>query len=89
MRTEIETDTHVAIGPLADTYGHGPLTIIGDIYACLDCGYVAADNRLFAHTECDREQNPINQSWREYLDAEGPLDNALPTRDPDKDWPVE
>lgn len=71
-------------------YGHGPVTVISKekpLYVCLDCGYVAHDNRLFAHEECERKDNPIGQTWREYLDL-NEHDGVLPEPDADEAWPI-
>lgn len=80
MKQEIEIDTHKAVGPATEMYGHGPVAIIQDkevrdhdtdegttLFVCLDCGYAAADDRMLAHEDCDREDNPITKTWREYL----------------------
>jgi hypothetical protein len=69
MNTEIPVDTHHRVGPLVDRGGHGPVTcIVPHLWVCLDCGYTAADDRRFSHVDCDRAENPINQTWRERLD---------------------
>lgn len=74
----IETRERYGIGPYPDMYGHGPVLVFtppgergAALFACLDCGYVAADNRLFLHTDCGREHNPINQTMRELVEKEG------------------
>ncbi len=99
MKQEIEVDKHKRVGPYPDMYGHGPVAVIQDpeladqsndegmtLFVCLDCGYTAHDNRLFAHEECDPEKNGMNTTWREWF-AE---DNArnLPEAD-DEEWPIE
>jgi hypothetical protein len=74
----IEGDRHIAVGPNPDLYGHGPATVIGrhddaddtPIWICLDCGYTAGDPRLFAHVECDPDENPLS-AWRERIDNDG------------------
>ena len=47
--------------------GHGP-DITESLWTCLDCGYTSDDRRLFLHKECDRENNRVNQTMREYLE---------------------
>jgi len=103
MNVEIETDTHNGVGPLAEMYGHGPVTVIREkqehpqrtaaartrVFICLDCGFTAADNRLFAHEACNRENNDINQTWREYLNEEDSGGHNLPVPDDDAEWPIE
>jgi hypothetical protein len=89
MEYSIPVDEHAAVGPLVDKYGHGPVTSIDFYYdsdsdretlrVCLDCGYVHADIRMFAHVNCDRMNNPINNTWRERLE-EYPLPEALDER---------
>lgn len=86
---------HMGVGPVGPMYGHGPVTYIGDfraetddeevLYACLDCGYVTADNRELAHTECDREQNHVNATYREKL----PVEDGFPDPENPEDWPIE
>ena len=81
MELTIEADRYAAVGPVTDMYSHGPVTVMtfGDgsreteefMAVCLDCGYVASDARKLFHVECDRADNPINQTWRERLDDEG------------------
>jgi hypothetical protein len=69
MDYEIPVNTHHRVGPTVDEYGHGPVTcIVPHLWVCLDCGFTAHDNRAFAGADCDREENEINQSWRERLD---------------------
>lgn len=99
--TDIEAGEYHAVGPIADVYGHGPVTIIqeeevkdhateaGDtLFVCLDCGYTDEDYRLFAHQKCDRLYNNITTTWREYIRDEK-FDGPLPTPDPDEEWPHE
>lgn len=96
--TEIATRTRNAVGPIAQMYGHGPVTVIREnwvdpdqneqtVFICLDCGYTATDNRLFAHEECNRDLNPITQTWRELLEEED--HDTFPEPDPDSEWPIE
>lgn len=80
MRTPIPTAERLAVGPVTDVGGHGPVTIIHEmsgmsdtvppLYICLDCGFTTGERRQFQHTDCDRSLNPIEQTWREYLDDE-------------------
>jgi len=78
----LPVDRYLAVGPFSGVYGHGPVTLLGrsteqaELKVCLDCGYATADMRRLAHIECDRSNNPISQSWREYLD-----DEEFPTED--------
>lgn len=91
MKVELEVDTRHAVGPLTEMYGHGPVTIIGEddpVFVCFDCGYTTHDNRLFAHKECDREKNPITQTWRERLEAVGAAD-LFPEPDTDGELPAD
>jgi hypothetical protein len=98
--TDIETDTHHAVGPMEDMYGHGPVTAIQEaavrdhdtdegttLFVCLDCGYVVTDNRLLAHEACDREANSINTTWREKLESAGL--GELPVASNEDQFPVE
>lgn len=79
---EVPVNEHHGVGPHIDVYDHGPVTIITDggddpepeAALCLDCGYVVNDIRLLLHADCDRENNPINSTWREALD-----DDVFPT----------
>jgi len=69
MEYEIPVNTHHPVGPVVDMYGHGPVTCIGShIWACLDCGYTTHDKRVLLEVDCEREENVINQTWRERLD---------------------
>lgn len=47
--------------------GHGP-DITESLWVCLDCGFTSDDPRMFAHRDCGREYNRINQTMREYLE---------------------
>lgn len=75
----VEVAKHKSVGPAPDQFGHGPVTIINlahedddpPLWVCLDCGYVTVDNREFAHEWCERDDNPINTTWRELLDDDG------------------
>lgn len=58
-----------------------------ELFICLDCGYTVADNRLLAHVECDRTENPIPKTWRELLDQQG--GPSLPEPADDESWPIE
>lgn len=86
MKQNIETDVHYGVGPYVDMYGHGPVTVfnrpetrpetgetrqVAQFFVCLDCGYVAPDNRLFLHEECDPDDNPITKSWRRHIEEDG------------------
>jgi hypothetical protein len=69
---DVGVDRHYGVGPYTDVYDHGPVTVFVDdpedghlFAACLDCGYVADDIRRFAHEDCSRDANRINQTWRE------------------------
>lgn len=69
MEYELPVATHHSVGPTPRLYGHGPVTDIGGhVRVCLDCGYTAHDVRLFAHEECDRDENPVHTTWRERLE---------------------
>lgn len=82
MKFELEIDAHNGVGPYSDLYGHDPVTVIqqyddgeeplherfaGAVFVCFDCGYTANDPRLFMHEDCDRDENQINQTWREAI----------------------
>lgn len=81
MERTIEIDKRYAVGPLADIGDHGPVTTMADyddegdvrinLLVCLDCGWISDDNRTFHHTDCDRDEHRINQTWRERLDEDG------------------
>lgn len=78
MNVEIATDEHKAVGPYTDVFGHGPVTVIApdgrsghELVVCLDCGYTADDLRMFSFEECNREDNPINMTWRERIEKRG------------------
>lgn len=72
----IEPGGHYAVGPLIHIGGHGPVTMLArrgssgemvtDLLVCLDCGYVDSNQNEFHYVECDRRENPINQTWREF-----------------------
>lgn len=74
----IETDRHIGVGPQIDVYDHGPVTVIGQhdgpddcpLWICLDCGYTAADVRLFPHADCEPEKNPLSP-WRSKIESDG------------------
>lgn len=84
MQANIEADEHHPIGPTGEQFGHGPVIVFGDeLFACLDCGYVADDNRLLAHEECNREDNPITETLRERYESDG-VEAAIPVADTDK-----
>lgn len=102
MKIEIEPGQRIGIGPYSDVYGHGPVTVIepeldagegstdaenGSCLVCLDCGYIHTDIRMFAHTACGREHNPINQTWREFLDER--LSEALPVASNADHYPLD
>lgn len=95
MQIELDIDEHKGVGPMAKMYNHGPVTTIvpesgdgaAELFICLDCGYCADDSRLFAHEPCERADNRINQTWREYFTDDGDAD-PLPTAD-DGECPIE
>lgn len=100
MEIQFPVDANLAVGPIPDMYGHGPVTVIQErteteepqsdtasLFVCLDCGYTAHDNRLLAHENCDRKRNPITQTWREFLADEDA--DTLPHAAPDEGWPIE
>lgn len=96
MKTEIQTDEYKRVGPYPDMFGHGPVTVICDpeqgaaeLWVCLDCGYTAEDNRLFAHNGCDAEKNLINQSWREFIANTDENQPALPVSSNTSQFPIE
>lgn len=87
MKTELTIDTHKSVGPYNDVYdhpmlifiqqvedgessGHGP-DITESLWTCLSCGYTDTDIRSFAHEECDREKNRVNQTMREFVHEHG------------------
>jgi predicted metal-binding protein len=83
MKVDLPVDSHKAVGPVPDMYGHGPVTIIQDsevgdpdsnegvtLFVCQDCGYVTTDNRRLDSAACLRSSNTISTSWREYLEAD-------------------
>lgn len=98
--TDIETDVHNSVGPTEDMYGHGPVTVIQEravsdrssddgttLFVCLDCGYTCHDNRMLAHEECERMENGITSTWREWFDKNDATD--LPPPSDDEEWPIE
>lgn len=62
---EVSLGEHKDVGAYP-AYGHDRLTIMGELRVCLDCGYVHDDVRDFYHVDCEREKNPINETWREH-----------------------
>ena len=50
-----------------DSPGHGP-DITESLWVCLDCGYTCDDQKMLLHEECNREDNRVNQTMREYLE---------------------
>lgn len=69
MEYELPVDEYHAVGPHPDIYDHGPVTGIGDhLFVCLDCGYTTHDPRLLLHADCEREENPVNVTWRERIE---------------------
>jgi RecJ-like exonuclease len=77
MKEGITVNEHKSVGPCVDIFGHGPVIVIQrhenkhideQLWSCLDCGYTVKDNRAFLHEECNRERNPVNQTFREYLE---------------------
>lgn len=101
MQTTIETDRHAAIGPMADIYGHGPVTFVGEpadmdgqnsnaepakLFLCLDCGFITGDKRGLAHTDCDRARNSVNKTWREAIEDRD--DGNLPPSPRTSGYPI-
>lgn len=80
MDYELEIDTRHGVGPTTDVYHHGPvLSFMEGLHVCLRCGYTADNPRLFLHEECERDLNPINKTWGEYLeDSEWPESRDAP-----------
>ena len=84
MKSEITVDTHKSVGPMTNMYEHGPVIFIQQLedndnssrgpditeslWVCLDCGYTDSDQRSLLHEECNREDNRVNQTMREYLE---------------------
>ena len=94
MQRSITTDTHHAVGPVTEVYGHGPVTVIREttdsddqagqetiLYVCLDCGFMTAYTGSFAEETCDRTDNPINTTWRERDGGENEPTTPLPVGD--------
>lgn len=76
--TDLPLNGHLGVGPYPDVGDHGPVTVLSPndgkgaiAWVCLDCGLCDDDRRRFTTVECDRERNPINQTWRERIEAEG------------------
>lgn len=64
--SHIPTGEYRRVGPYPSVYGHGPVTLLGDGFCvCLDCGFTTPDKRNLALNECDRDQNPVSNTWRE------------------------
>lgn len=75
MFFETEVNKHKDVGPYEDMYDHTLVMVIQDpddrqdtIFACLNCGYTHNDNRMFAHEECNRDDNGINETFSEFED---------------------
>lgn len=95
MNSVIDTNEYKGVGPVEEMYGHGPVTALvpdgedaAELFICLDCGYTTRDDRMLAHQECDREQNNINQTWRERLEDREDDEDVLPTHDAEN-YPIE
>lgn len=88
----VDTGEYNPVGLVPDQYGHGPVLSIGHegvLWVCLDCGHATLDNRTFAHVECDRGHNPINQTLRERLEQESPDGKtALPYASDPERYPI-
>jgi hypothetical protein len=77
MKESITVNEHKSVGPYQNVFGHGPVIFIQtmgerhideQLWTCLDCGYTTEDNRAFLHEECERKRNPVNTTFREFLE---------------------
>lgn len=58
-------DDHETVTAISTSYDTDNATDDETVFVCLDCGLVAGDKRRFQVSGCDRDKNPIPQTWRE------------------------
>lgn len=69
---EESLDTHAAVGPLGEMYGHDAVcTVDASLLVCLHCGYTTEQYVRLMHTECDVSENDIQTRWDESVAENG------------------